>query len=257
MSKLSAFFALIALCLAGAVFANGVATTVNGTVQVVRGTSPAGPLRQGDEVNQGDTVTTGANSSVVLKFDDGQVAALTANSRMTITSYQYDTQKQSGNVLLSLINGGMRAITGLIGKNTPNRVTYRAATTTIGIRGTGVSTATNGRDVVAIVQEGSITVTVGNRQYTVNAGQGIDIRFDGTVRVGSAEDIRRGAPTDLGAPLDGLQALTDAINRAAPGQPREGITAPEGIGNTGTPGIPSGGAGGTPGTPVGNPASPS
>ena len=116
-------------------------------------------MRQGDEVAQGDTVITGANSSAVLKFDDGQVVALTANSRMTITAYQYNPATESGNVLLSLVTGGMRAITGLIGRRSPSQVAYRAATATIGIRGTDGTIATNGTDVVVTVTDGVMTFT--------------------------------------------------------------------------------------------------
>ncbi len=58
---------------------------------------------------QGDTVFTGPASSVVLKFDDGQVAALSANSRMQVTAYAYNPETRTGNVLLSLVVGGMRA----------------------------------------------------------------------------------------------------------------------------------------------------
>src|SRR5688572_30184983 len=128
MKKISALLAFMALAFTELVFANAVATTVTGNVSVQTGTASARPLRLGDEVRQGDTVSTGAGSAVVLKFDDGQIAALTANSRMAISRYQYNTQARTGNVLLSLIDGGMRTITGLIGRNSPQNVSYRAAT---------------------------------------------------------------------------------------------------------------------------------
>src|ERR1700694_1397795 len=114
MKKISVLLALMALLFCDLVLAaaSAVVTSATGTVQVQSGSAPARTLRQGDEVAQGDTVSTGASgSSVVLKFDDGQVAALTANSRMTITSYQYNPAAESGNVLLLLINGGRRALT--------------------------------------------------------------------------------------------------------------------------------------------------
>src|SRR5436190_9648634 len=117
MKKLSVLLALFALAFAEAVLASAVVTSSAGVTQVHTGAAPARPLRTGDRVNQGDTVSTGSASSLVIKFDDGQVAALTANSRMTVTAYAYKPETQRGNALLSLINGGMRVITGLIGKN--------------------------------------------------------------------------------------------------------------------------------------------
>jgi hypothetical protein len=110
---------------------------------------------------------------VVLKFDDGQIAALTSNSRMTVTSYDYNSSSGGGNVLLSLITGGMRTITGLIGHRSPSNVTYRAATATIGIRGTDVTFATQGNEVVVEVTDGSVTVNVGGQTYVVTAGESL------------------------------------------------------------------------------------
>jgi hypothetical protein len=164
MKKISVVLDLMALFFTDLVLAAAVVTSTTGSAQVQTGTAAARPLRQGDEVNQGDTVSTGAASSLVLKFDDGQVAALTSNSRMTISAYQYNAQAGTGNVLLSLIDGGMRAITGLIGRRSPNQVAYRAATATIGIRGTDVVIATAGGNVVVSVTEGSISFTFAARR---------------------------------------------------------------------------------------------
>jgi hypothetical protein len=244
MRKISVLLALFALCLAEIVLANGVVTTANGSVQVVRGASPARPLRQGDEVNQGDTVVTGPASSVVLKFDDGQVTALTANSRMTISAYEYEARQGTGNVLLSLIDGGMRAITGLIGKANPQRVNYRAASATIGIRGTDVTLVTRLGAVVATVREGSISLTFRGRTVIVRAGEGVNARTDGTFQQGAAEEIIRRLPQELRDAIGGLQGLQDAIARAAPGLPRSGTTSSDGNSITTPGGSSSGGTGG-------------
>src|SRR5690349_22182117 len=101
MKKISVLLALFALAFSELVFASAVVTSLTGTAHVQVGSSPARTLRQGDRVNQGDTVSTGSGSSLVLKFDDGEVAALTSNSRMTITAYQFNQQSGTGNVLLS------------------------------------------------------------------------------------------------------------------------------------------------------------
>src|SRR6185312_8874990 len=80
MKKISILLALFALFFTDlALAASAVVTSLSGSVQVQTGAAAARALRQGDEVVQGDTITTGPASSVVLKFDDGQVAALTAS----------------------------------------------------------------------------------------------------------------------------------------------------------------------------------
>ena len=132
MKRIPVLLALLGLAFAQLVFANAIVTTATGSAQVIRGTAPARALKVGDEVIQGDTIVTGQNSAIVMKFDDGEITALTSNSRLTVTAYQYNRKQQSGSILLSLVEGGMRAITGLIGKNAPQRVSYKAATATIG-----------------------------------------------------------------------------------------------------------------------------
>jgi hypothetical protein len=243
MKKITAFLSFFAaLFFADAAFAQGaIATSVTGTVQAQTGTASPRPVRLGDELRQGDTVLTGAASSVVLKFDDGQVAALTANSRMTITSYQYNPQARTGNVLLSLVNGGMRAITGLIGRNQPERVAYRAATATIGIRGTDVTIATNGTDVAVTVIEGSVTFTYGGQTIVIPAGEGVLLK-DGRVSPGTIAQILAALPAALQVSIGGIGGLTAAINDAVPGTPRDsGLSTSTGT----TPGsVPPGGAGG-------------
>jgi len=154
------------------VFANATATSVSGSVSAQTGAAAARAVRQGDTLRAGDTVITGAGASAVLKFEDGQIAALGPNSRMVIQTFEYNAQSQSGNIVLNLITGGMRAITGLIGKASPQRVTYKAGNYTIGIRGTDVNIASNQGNVVVTVNDGSITFTVGGQSYTVSAGNG-------------------------------------------------------------------------------------
>src|SRR5258706_4364983 len=171
MKKLYVLLAVMALFFTDLVLAanNAVVTSLTGLVQVQTGTAPARPLRQGDELSQGDTVITGPASSAVLKFDDGQVAALTANSRMTVTAYAYNPSNESGNVLLSLVTGGMRVITRIIGRRTPERGTYRAATATLGVRGSDRAIVTPHGHVGVTVNEDAITLT--NDQPTVvNSG---------------------------------------------------------------------------------------
>ena len=226
MKKISVFLALVAFFFADWALANSaVVTSLAGNVQAQVGTGPARALRVGDEMGQGTTVFTGPASSVVLKFDDGQVAALTANSRMTITAYRYEPASGTGNVLLSLVEGGMRAITGLIGKNSRANVSYRAATATIGIRGTDVTIVTMQGHVIVTVADGVISFTFRDQTIIIPAGQAIHLRPDGTFSRGAIQQILASLQgTPLGQAilnaLGGINGLTDAINAAAPGIPR-------------------------------------
>jgi hypothetical protein len=245
MNKASALIAVIALFFAGLVWANtAVVTAASGTASVQTGNGPARTLRVGDQVRQGDTLFTARASSVVLKFDDGQIAALTANSRMTITAYRYEPSSGSGSVLLSLVTGGMRAITGLIGRRSPENVAYRAATATIGIRGTDVTIATDGGNVVVTVTEGAVSFTFNGRTIEIQAGEGVNARLDGTFQRGAADEILARISPELASAIGGIRGLDNAIRDAATltsaGDGRANLT-PSGPTN----GVSSGGGGTT------------
>lgn len=241
MKKLSVLLALMALFFADLALAAGaVATSVTGSVQVQTGPASPRPVRQGDELTQGDTVVTGTNSSAVLKFDDGQVVALTSSSRMTITAYQYNPATESGNVLLSLVTGGMRAITGLIGRRSPNQVAYRAATATIGIRGTDGTIATNGSDVVVTVTEGVMSLTQGDLVLTIAAGEAAFTRPGQPPIRGTISSVLSQLPPAFAAAIAQSGALNNVVQAAGPGTPRQGGDQ----GQQGQQGSPSGQQGG-------------
>jgi hypothetical protein len=240
IKKISVLLAFVAMLFAGLATAQGAAvvTSVVGTANVQTGPGAPHALRLGDQVRQGDTVSTGAASAVVLRFDDGEVTALTQNSRMTITAYQYEPTSGNGNILLSLVTGGMRAITGLLGGNHPERVAYRAATATIGIRGTDVSIATDSNNVVISVTTGTIVLTFGGRDFILNAGDSGYIQGN-TFHTGTPPS---GTPAGaLGFAITNVQGMTNAINNALATQ-----TQAQGTGTGTTPGtnVPPGGAGG-------------
>jgi uncharacterized membrane protein YgcG len=242
MKKLSVLVALLALFFTDlALAASAAVTSVVGTAQVQTGASAPRTLRLGDEVSQGDTVITGANSSLVLKFDDGQVAALTANSRMIISAYTYNPSTESGNVLLSLVTGGMRAITGLIGRRSPNQVAFRAATATIGIRGSDGTMVTDGVSLVVTVKEGVFVVTQGDLTLTITAGEAVFLRPGQPPIRGSVASVLPQLPPAFAA------AVRDSgvLNVAGAGTPRQGgdNQGQDGQGQSGNQGGNQGGQG--------------
>ncbi len=116
---------------AGAVeYTQGVAT-VQGGAQ----THIAGP---GAQVNQGDTITTAPGSYTVVKLSDGTRMTIRPDSKMVITTYDYQPNQANGggSMVFSLLRGGLRAITGLIPKRDVNAARIITPTATVGIRGT-------------------------------------------------------------------------------------------------------------------------
>jgi hypothetical protein len=227
VKTLSILLALMALAFTQLADASAVVTSVAGTVRVQSGQAAPRLLRQGDEVVQGDTISTGPSSSVVLKFDDGQVTALTSNSRMQVTAYEYNSQAQTGNMLLSLFVGGMRAITGLIGHAQPDKVKYRVATATIGIRGSDGTMVTDGVNVVLTVIGGDFVFTFQGKTVSVPAGEAVYATAAG-ISLATAQQILDGLPQNFRDAIQDAQALQNAINSARPGQPRAIIPGQQG-----------------------------
>lgn len=86
----------------------------------------------------GDTLSTQANSYAQITYTDGGSASLRPNSVLKIEKYHFDqTQPQSDSLVMRLIKGGLRSVTGFIGKR-GNQDAYLLQTSTvyIGVRGT-------------------------------------------------------------------------------------------------------------------------
>jgi len=113
----------------------GTIDLVAGEVQIL----PAGkaPRRAavGNVLNEGDVLVTGKSSEVHVTMADSGFLALRPNTRMQIVTFKADGGDEDNSVF-KLVEGGMRSITGWIGKY--NRKSYKVQTPTasIGIRGT-------------------------------------------------------------------------------------------------------------------------
>lgn len=94
-------------------------------------------LSVGQSVFEGDRVSAAEDTDAVFRLIDGAVIAIRANSEITLTQYRFSKESpQEGSVVLQVIRGGLRKLTGVIGKNTPDNVRVTTSTATIGIRGT-------------------------------------------------------------------------------------------------------------------------
>jgi len=95
------------------------------------------PLRVGADIEVGDVLLVGERSALQVRFLDESLASLRSNSRMQVEAFQHDRNKSgSDHLVLSLLKGGLRTVTGLIGKNNPDGFGLKTATATVGIRGT-------------------------------------------------------------------------------------------------------------------------
>jgi len=91
-----------------------------------------GPLYEGDQLK------TGLSSFAVLAFKDQSRITLKSNTEFAIEKHHYNAKEPAASsALMSLLKGGIRAVSGLIGKKNRDAYRMRTPVATIGIRGTG------------------------------------------------------------------------------------------------------------------------
>lgn len=93
-------------------------------------------LSQGGALLEGDRLTTAPNASAILALKDGTRMTVRPETDMVFTQYRYAQGAADNSMLLNLLKGGLRTLTGLISKGAPNAARIQTATTTVGIRGT-------------------------------------------------------------------------------------------------------------------------
>jgi hypothetical protein len=196
------------------------------------------PLAKGDAVYSGEIVHSSANSYVDLKFSDGGYFLLRPNSRFQVVDFAnhsgtieaptpppetpptpapaqspavtpttapllaktQDTQSGASRAFFSLLKGGFRSISGLIGKINHDEYQVSTPVATIGIRGTDYlvvicdATCATDPQIVAVLPPGvnplggivstvyahSIVVTDAGGTVTLLEGQYLLVLPDGT-----------------------------------------------------------------------------
>jgi hypothetical protein len=93
-------------------------------------------LGKGLPLQEGDRLTIAEDSAAIIKLNDGTRMTLRPNSELVVHQYQFKEGASDNSMNLQLLRGGLRAITGLISKNSPNAARIQTVTTTVGIRGT-------------------------------------------------------------------------------------------------------------------------
>lgn len=165
-------FVCLALASVSAWAEGGYVFDAAGSVSVAFGKNPPRPAVKNDAVLPGMVVRTGDKSHAVLKFEDGQVVSMQANSTFQVREYRYEPKKaEESRVLFAMFKGGMRFITGEIGQR--NKGAFRLATphATIGIRGTDFLVAMANNATYSQVISGSITATNSAGMAVITAGQ--------------------------------------------------------------------------------------
>lgn len=134
------YLTILALGLmAGSAWANtGTVSQLSGTLSVIKADGSMRILSQKSQVVGGDTVNTQKDSYAQIKFTDGGMITLKPNSSVKIQQFRFKTEEpDKDSFVFGLVKGGLRAVTGLVGKRgDQDAYSMGTATATIGIRGT-------------------------------------------------------------------------------------------------------------------------
>ena len=171
-----------ALLAPASALADGTVQFLSGTISVQRADGSARLLSERSQIISGDTISTERDSYAQVRFTDGSQMTLRPNTQVRLENYAFtEGAPQQDNFLMSLVKGGMRKVTGLIGKRgSQNAFKLNTTTATIGIRGTdfnvidvpqnaGAGSPPPG--VYVTVNDGSVAMATGGGETLVGAGQ--------------------------------------------------------------------------------------
>ncbi len=161
--------AITAAVVTGLVPAAGQAATagrVDFAVGDVTGVDTAGverSLKKGSTIREGDTIRT-ARGRAQLRFTDGSRTALLPNTEFRVDEYRFDgAETPESRSFFSLVKGGLRTITGAIGKLRKRAYRVTTPVATIGIRGTEY--------LLVLGNSGDLRVGAGEVVAVNNAGE--------------------------------------------------------------------------------------
>lgn len=132
-------FCLIGLLLPVMAWAEavGAVTHLGGLLRATSEDGKSRLLSVKSEVREGDTLNTEKNTFARIKFVDGGEVVLRPETVFKVESYSYNPAAANGdNIAFDLLKGGLRSVTGLLGKRSPKAFKMNTKTATIGIRGT-------------------------------------------------------------------------------------------------------------------------
>lgn len=139
-TAIKALLWLALMCVGAHAWAGQVAGTVmqlSGPLMAKKADGKMKILAIKSEVEQGDTLLTEKETYALIKLIDNSEITLKPNTSFVIEQFSYTAEQPDGDhAVFSLLKGGLRSVTGLLGKRNKERFEMKTPAATIGIRGT-------------------------------------------------------------------------------------------------------------------------
>lgn len=170
-----------------------------GSVVAYAASGRARSLKTGYPLFNGERVVTSASSYTVLGFRDGGRITVLPNSEFKVERFEYVAEApEQGRSFFRLVRGGLRAVTGAIGKARRSRYRMGTPVATIGIRGTAYDLLCQG----TCANPGASPDPSGDGLF-VDVGEG-GVDFDGANPANAGETVQIGSLGAVPTPVGGM-----------------------------------------------------
>lgn len=169
--KFNKIFVLIitAIACSPALASVGITLLSSGEVKAGNSETDNRELARRSPIFEEDYIRTGPNARAQFRMKDGALFALSENSEWFVEGYKYN-QNDEDVVTLKLLKGGLRTISGAVGKKDNSRYQLETPVGSIGIRGTHYEIQLLDNGTVALgAYEGTIVLTT--PETTIELGQ--------------------------------------------------------------------------------------
>ena len=167
---------LAALCAAAVVQAApavGMVTHLSGPLLAKKANGSVRVLGMKSVVETGDTLSTQNKAYAQIKFSDDSVLILQPDTVLTIDKFSYEAGKPSADsIAFTLVQGGVRSNTGLIGKRSKDSVQMVTPSANIGMQAANV--------VVKYVKPAEEAVATTREAYLLASTAALDVAMQAT-----------------------------------------------------------------------------
>lgn len=132
-------------------------------------------MARGMAIHNGDLIDT-RTGRAQLRFSDGALVSLQPRTQFRVDDFRFSGQADgTERGFFSLLQGGLRTVTGLVGRFNQDAYQITTPTATIGVRGTEYL-ASLGRSLTVSVGEGRVAVINRTGEFVAEAGQTVYVR---------------------------------------------------------------------------------
>lgn len=126
---------LVLACAALAADEAGTVKTSQGSAEIERAGQRL-PATPGSRVLVSDRILTGKGAAVGITLRDNTLLTAGPNSALTLNQFAFDTTTHAGAIDTTVKRGTLAVVSGKIAKASPDKVVFKTASTTLGVRGT-------------------------------------------------------------------------------------------------------------------------